>query len=96
MGASISNSSRRKETNMSHDKCSNLRINEVWPVNTSLFKNGGIGVYWSSDIGFGEFVLKWGDDGKLHANTEFLDRGEDKRFTEAILKLLVSEIIIDE
>ena len=96
MGASISNSNRRKETNMSHDKCSNLRINEVWPVNTSLIKNGGIGVYWSGDIGFGEFVLKWGDDGKLHANTEFLDHGDDKRFTEAILKLLVSEIVIDE
>lgn len=78
------------------DKCSNLQIDEVWPVSTRVVENGGIGVYWSGDVGFGEFVLKWGTDGKLHAETEFMDRGNDKRFTEAILKLLVSEIIIDE
>lgn len=53
-------------------------------------------VWHNTDPGFSEFVLKWGDDGKLHADTEFLDRGDDKRFTESILKLLVSEIIIDE
>lgn len=78
------------------DKCSNLKINEVWPVSTKVAKNGGIGVYWSSDIGFGEFVLLWGDDGKLHAETEFLDREDDRRFTAAVLNLLVSEITIDE
>lgn len=78
-----------------HDKCSGLQIDEVWPVRIDLHPNGGIGVYWSGDIGWGEFVLVWGEDGKLHANTEYLDHDTDKRFTEAILKLLVNEIIID-
>ena len=81
---------------MKIDKCSGLQIDEVWPVSTRVRPNGGIGVYWGGDVGFGEFVLAWGDDGKLHADTEHMDRGEDKRFTEAILKLLAAEIIIDD
>ena len=80
---------------MKIDKCSGLQIDEVWPVSTKVCPNGGIGVYWSGDVGFGEFALTWGDDGKLHADTEHMDRGEDKRFTEAILKLLAAQIIID-
>lgn len=80
---------------MKIDKCSGLQIDEVWPVSTKVCPNGGIGVYWSGDVGFGELVLTWGDDGKLHADTEHMDRGEDKRFTEAILKLLAAQIIID-
>lgn len=78
------------------DKCSGLQIDEVWHVSTAVHPNGGIGVYWSGDVCFGEFVLAWGDDGKLHADTEHMDRGEDKRFTEAILKLLAAHIIIDD
>lgn len=78
------------------DKCSGLQIDEIWPISTKVRPNGGIGVYWSGDAGFGEFVLTWGDDGKLHADTEHMDREEDKRFTEAILKLLVAQIIIDD
>ena len=81
---------------MKIDKCSGLQIDEVWPVSTKVYPNGGIGVYWSGDVGFGEFALTWGDDGKLHADTEHMDRGEDKRFTEAILKLLAAHIIIDD
>lgn len=76
--------------------CKDLQIDEVWPVDTRVHKNGGIGVYWSGDIGFGEFVLAWGEDGRLHADTEYLDSEDDRSFTEAILRLLVKEIIIDE
>lgn len=81
---------------MKIDKCSGLQIDEVWPVSTVVYPNGGIGVYWSGDVGFGEFALIWGDDGKLHAHTEHMDRGEDKRFTEAILELLAAQITIDD
>lgn len=42
---------------MKIDKCSGLQIDEVWPVSTRVRPNGGIGVYWSGDVGFGEFVL---------------------------------------
>lgn len=78
------------------DKCSGLQIDEIWPVSTKVAPNGGIGINWSGDIGFGEYVLTWDNDGKLHADTEWLDSAEDKRFTESILRLLVSEIVINE
>ena len=41
-------------------------------------------------------MLFWGEDGKLHADTEFMDRGEDKAFTAEIMRLLVEQIVIDE
>ena len=73
-----------------------LKIDEAWPVRTDIHPNGGIGVYWSADgIGFGEYVLAWEDDGKLHADTECMDKEEHKEFTEAIMAALVKEIIID-
>ena len=73
-----------------------LKIDEVWPVRTDIHPNGGIGVYWSADgIGFGEYVLAWEDDGKLHADTECMDKEGHKEFTEAIMAALVKEIIID-
>lgn len=78
-------------------KCDNLEIDEVWPVSTEIIPNGGIGVYWHGDIGFGEFKLYWGKDEKLHASTEFLDKNDkDKKFTAEILRLLINEIIIDD
>ena len=71
-------------------KTSGLCIDEVFPA------LGGIGINWSGDIGFGEFMLTFGSDGKLHAMTEHVDSNEDKRFTAELLRLLVDEIVIDE
>ena len=73
-----------------------IDIDEVWPINTKVIPNGGIGVSWSGNIGFGEYQLFWGDDGKLHADTEHMDRGEDKRFTKLILQKLSEYITIDD
>ncbi len=51
----------------------NVVINEIWPVSTNVHPNGGIGIEWAANgIGFGEYVLFWGDDNKLHADTEYL------------------------
>lgn len=77
------------------DKCDDLQIDGVFPVRTDIYKNGGIGIEWSGAIGFGQFVLAWGEDGKLHADTEHLDRKEDMRFTQKLLSLLTEQIIID-
>lgn len=58
--------------------------------------NGAIIIEWSSkDIGFGEFVLKFGDDNKLHAQTESMDADQDKEFTRKILHLLTDLVVID-
>ena len=72
-----------------------VKIDEVWPVSTEIHPNGGIGIDWSADIGFGQFILHWGEDGKLHAYTECMDKGEDKVWTKLMLTKLVDEIIID-
>jgi len=71
-------------------------ITEVWPVNTEIIPNGGIGINWAGPIGFGQLVLFWGEDGKLHADTECLASNNDKDFIMGILKLLPNYIIVDE
>ena len=71
-------------------------IERVLPVSTEVVPNGGIWIDWSADIGFGQYVLYWGNDGKLHADTECMDSGEDKRWTRAMLMKLVDGIVIDE
>lgn len=72
-----------------------ITIDEVWPVSTEICPNGGIGVDWTARIGWGQWTLYWGEDGKLHADTECLDNNENKLFTKAILHALVDEIVID-
>lgn len=72
-----------------------IQIDEVWPVSTKVYPNGGIGVSWSGDIGFGEWSLWWGKDGKLHADTERLDNDESKKFTRTIFELLIDQIEVD-
>lgn len=73
-----------------------LQIDEVWPVSTDICKKGGIGIDWSGDIGFGQWTVWWGEDGKLHADTECLDNNDSKKFTKAILERLVDLIVVDD
>ena len=75
---------------------SKVFIEEVTPIRTDLYPDGGMVIDWTSDIGWGQYALFWGEDGKLHAETECLDSEDDKKFTKAILEALVDEIIIDE
>lgn len=70
-------------------------IDEIWAVNTTLVPNGGIGINWSGPIGFGQFVLYWGEDNKLHADTEHLASNNNKIFLKKMLNLLADEIVID-
>lgn len=71
-------------------------IDRIWPVSTKVAPDGGIGIDWSGPIGWGQLVLYWGEDNKLHADTECLSSNEDKRFIEKILKLLPTFIEVDE
>ena len=77
-------------------KIKDLQIDEIWIRQHEFCPNGVIGIEWSANIGFGRYELVPGDDGKLHAYTECMDRGEDKEFTKAILAALVDEIVIEE
>ena len=70
-------------------------IDRIWAVSTQLCPNGGIGIDWSGPIGWGQLVLYWGDDDKLHADTETLSSNEDKSFIKTILNLLPNFIEVD-
>ena len=70
-------------------------IDRVWIVSTQLCPNGGIGIDWSGPIGWGQLVLYWGDDNKLHADTEHLSSNKDKSFIKTILNLLPNFIEVD-
>lgn len=72
------------------------RIDRVWPVSTKVIPDGGIGIDWVGPIGWGQLVLYWGEDNKLHADTECLSSNKDKRFIKEILNLLPYYIEVDK
>jgi hypothetical protein len=72
-----------------------LNIDEIWIRVHEYCPNGVIGIEWSANIGFGRYELVLGDDGKLHAYTEYMDKDEDKEFTKIILNALVDKIVIE-
>ena len=73
----------------------NLSIDEIWIAKHEHVPNGAIGFEWSANIGFGRYELCLEDDGKLHAYTEYMDKGEDKEFTKMILKALLDNIVVE-
>jgi len=85
----------------------NLQIDNVnfWSSHTG--NKGGMRIYWSADIGFGQLdiVKRSGNDGEdflsppeellLTVHTEYMDREDDKAFTEKIMSLLVEMLKVN-
>ena len=85
----------------------NLQIDNVdfWIPHTG--NKGGMRIYWSADIGYGQLdIVKWsGNDGEdfespfeelvLTAETECMDHEDDKAFTEKILSLLGEKLKVN-
>ena len=76
-------------------KIENLTIDRIWIRQHDVCPNGVIGIDWSANIGFGQYVLVVGDDDKLHADSECMDRGESKEFIKALLNKMIDEIIVE-
>lgn len=86
----------------------NLQIDNIdfWSQHSG--NRGGMKIYWSSNIGFGQLdiVKRSGNDGEdfespkeeliLIASTECMDKQEDKAFTKKLLELLVDKLEIIE
>lgn len=80
---------------------SDLQIDYVVPFRDNIYK--GFTIEWSSpSIGFGEYQI-WFEKDKdsddefsynIFADTECMDKGEDKEFTKALLNLLIDKINI--
>jgi hypothetical protein len=80
---------------------SDLQIDSIIPFKDNTYK--GFTIEWSSpSIGFGEYQIWFEKDENsddefsyiVYADTECMDKGEDKEFTKAILNLLVDKIHI--
>ena len=59
----------------------------------------GFIIQWCSDIGFGEYTLYRNikdADFKLYADSECMDKDDDKEFVSELLKLLVKKNIVCE
>ena len=51
----------------------------------------GMIISWSANIGFGEYIF-YKENGKYYADSEHMDRGEDKKFGKMLLELFLEEV----
>jgi len=84
----------------------NLQIDYIDFWSPHSHNKGGMRIYWSSNIGFGQLdiIKKSGNDGDdfeslpeeliLIANTEYMDDENNKEFTKKIMSLLIEKLII--
>lgn len=84
----------------------NLQIDNIDFWGTNQYCNGGMRIYWSSDIGYGtlDIVKESGNDGEDYDNprekleivgfTEYMDSNDDKEFTRKLMSLLVDKLNI--
>ena len=63
---------------------------EVYEVERST--GGGVTIRWAAPkIGFGELYIAWGDDGKLHIDTECMSN----EFVSRVLALLPPFMVVE-
>lgn len=74
-----------------------LEIDDIWANRHEQYApRGVIGIEWSApNCGFGQYIMRVGEDGLLHADSEYMDKGDDKQFTKLLLELLFNKIVID-
>ena len=56
--------------------------------------DNGFYLQWYGDIGFGEYTIIVGEDGRWIGDSECMDRGEDKSFLEHLFRNIVESIEI--
>ena len=71
-----------------------LKIDDVdfWSGNNH--NDGGMKIQWSANTGFGEVDFIKTSEGKFECYTEYMDCNEDRKFTNAILKLFADNLTI--
>jgi hypothetical protein len=71
------------------------RKNNVDEINLEVrniitHSSGGIRIEWNSDLGFGQYDLQV-RDGRLVADSECMDQGEDKEFLRKLLSIIADK-----
>ena len=85
----------------------NLTIDNIDFWSAHSMNKGGMRIYWSADIGFGELdiVKTSGSDGNdenheddlaITAYTEHMDYEDDKAFTKKLLELLAEQLQVED
>ena len=62
-----------------------LEIIDVEPFVNEIREVSGVTISWSANIGWGEYTL-YKQNGKWYADTECMDKDDDKSFGEMLLK----------
>lgn len=78
--------SRKHKVNEIH-----LQIDEVIPFKNEMC--AGLIINWSSDLGFGQYTIyKQNGAEEWVADSECMDRGDDKEFITELLKVFVESL----
>lgn len=74
------------------------RLDEVrvWIRQHEVCPNGAIGFDWAGSPGIGRYELIMDENDKLHAMSEYMDKGDDKNFLKIILDKVIEDIVVDE
>lgn len=69
---------------------------EVAAVKTYNFEDVfGFIIRWDGNIGFGEYLV-YNKDGKWVAESEYMDKGEDKEFLKYLMEKFINQIEVIE
>lgn len=72
-----------------------VHVDGVEPFKNEKFE--GFSLYWSGNIGFGQYVIYRGTgENEWHADSECMDSNDDKWFIKRLLLDFVSQVKIDE
>lgn len=84
-------------TNRFENKDDDMKIHDMWGLNSPISSQGGIGIDWYKDDDTGTCIL-YVSSGKLHAKLHAVTDGScDKReIVKSLLEKIAEEIMIDE
>lgn len=67
-----------------------------WIRQHEIYPNGVISFDWAGSPGIGRYELIMDENDKLHAMSEYMDKGDDKNFLKIILDKIIEDIVVDE
>lgn len=86
--------SRKHDVNEIELSIDDIEIYPPYVDGENVIHNGCIRIYWSSNIGFGQYDLYLNKENQLCGDSEYMDRQEDKDFIGKLLELLKDKLLI--
>lgn len=86
--------SRKNDINKINISIDDIEISPPYVDGETVIHKGCIRIYWSSDIGFGQYDLYINKNNELCGDSEYMDSQEDKDFIGKLLELLKEKLLI--